>query len=126
MDPITSTMIAALSVMGSEFVKSSVKDAYDELKSVIRRRWGEATPLTKAVDDLEANPTSKGQALVLEEKVSETHAAQDPDVMKAVARLVAELKEVGAKVISGRDTYIGNEISNSPNAHIGPSDGGSR
>src|SRR5689334_18100402 len=98
MDPITSTIIAALSVMGSEFVKSSVKDAYDELKAVIRGKWGEAAPLAKAVDDLQANPKSKGQALVVEEKVSETCATKDADIMQAVARLVGELQKVGTHV----------------------------
>jgi len=126
MDPITSTIVAALSVMGSEVVKSSVKDAYDQLKAVIRRKWGEAGPLSKAVDDLQANPKSKGQALVLEEKVSETKAAENADVMKAVETLVAALKEAGTAIRSGRDTYISNDIINSPGAHIGPEGGESR
>jgi hypothetical protein len=120
MDPITSTIVAALSVMGSEFVKSSVKDAYDGLKTVIRRKWGEGGSLAKAIEELQANPNSKGQALVLEEKVSETNAAKDADVMQAVSSLLAQLKEAGIAVQAGGDIYIGNEIINSERAHIGP------
>jgi hypothetical protein len=40
MDPITTAIIAALPVLASELVKSSVKDAYAGLKAVILRKWG--------------------------------------------------------------------------------------
>ena len=36
MDPITTAILAVLQVIGSEVIKSSVKDAYDGLKAVIR------------------------------------------------------------------------------------------
>jgi hypothetical protein len=108
MDPITTAIVAAVPALASDLVKSSVKDAYDGLKAVIRRKWGEAGPLAKAVDDLEANPKSKGQALVLEERVAESKAADDTDVMHALANLVSELKEA----------RIGGEAVGSINVHI--------
>jgi hypothetical protein len=40
MDPITTAIVAALPAMASDLVKSSVKDTYDGLKAVIRRKWG--------------------------------------------------------------------------------------
>jgi Asp-tRNA(Asn)/Glu-tRNA(Gln) amidotransferase A subunit family amidase len=126
MDPITSTIVAALPVIGSEFVKSSVRDAYDQLKTVIHRKWGKEAPIAKAVDDLQANAKSKGQELVLQQRVSETNADKDPGVMEAVEKLIAELKEAGTTIISGRDTYEGNNIINSQNSQIGPREGGSR
>jgi hypothetical protein len=109
MDPITTSIIATLPAIASDLVKSSVKDAYDGLKAVIRRKWGEAGPLAKAVEDLEANPKSKGQALVLEERVAEMRAAEDTEVMQALARLVSQLKEAN----------IGGEAVGSINVHIG-------
>ena len=51
-------------------VKSGVKDAYEGLKAVIRRKWGEAAPISKAIAAIEEDPTSKAQAAVLEEKVA--------------------------------------------------------
>jgi hypothetical protein len=124
MDPITSTIVSALSVMGSEFLKSSVKDSYDELKAVIRNKWGATAPLTKAVEELQANPNSQGQKLVLEERVADTKAAEDGDVMQAVTKLVAKLKEHSSATMSGRDTFVGDYIDNkiigSEGSHIGP------
>jgi hypothetical protein len=60
MDPITTTILAALGVMGSEAIKSGVKDAYDNLKAVIRCKWGETAPISKAIGE---EPTSKPQAV---------------------------------------------------------------
>jgi hypothetical protein len=108
MDPITTAIVAALPALASDLVKSSVKDAYDGLKAVIRRKWGEAGPLAKAVKDLEANPKSKGQALVVEERVAESKAAEDADVMRALAKLVNELKEanIGGEAVSAINIHI--------------------
>ena len=101
-DPITAAILAALPALASDLVSSAVKDAYAGLKAIIRRKWGDASPVAKAVEALEADPKSKGQAAVLAEKVEASKAAEDPEIMKAVAALVAELKEV----------KTGGEISN--------------
>jgi hypothetical protein len=108
MDPITTAIVAALPAIASDLVKSSVKDAYDGLKAVIRRKWGEVGPLSKAVGDLEANPNSKGQTLVLEEKVAEAKAVEDPEVIQALATLVAELKEakIGGEALANINIHV--------------------
>ena len=53
MDPITTTILAVLGTIGSEVVKSGVKDAYESLKAVIRRKWGEAAPISKVICAIE-------------------------------------------------------------------------
>jgi hypothetical protein len=108
MDPITTAIVAALPAVASDLVKSSIKDAYEGLKAVIRRKWGEAAALAEAVEDLEANPKSKGQTLLLEEKVADAKATEDTEVMQALAKLVTELKEAN----------IGGEAVGSINVHI--------
>jgi hypothetical protein len=95
MDPITTAIVAALPALASDLIKSSVKDAYAGLKAIIRRKWGDASPLAKSLDALEANPKSKGQAEVLAEHVAAVHAEADSDVMKALVRLVDELTKEG-------------------------------
>jgi hypothetical protein len=96
MDPITAAIVAALPALASGLVESTVKDAvkdaYDGLKSVIRRKWGETSPMAKSLDDLEANPKSKGRAAVLAEDVASVNATADSEVMQALAKLVDELK----------------------------------
>ena len=95
MDPITTTILAALGVMGSEVIKSGVKDAYENLKGVIRRKWGDAAPISKAIAAIEEDPQSKAQAAVLEEKVAAVKATADAEVAQALHELVEQMKSQG-------------------------------
>jgi hypothetical protein len=95
MDPITTTILAALGVMGSEVIKSGVKDAYEGLKAVIRRKWGEGAPISKAIVALEEDPQSKAQAAVLEEKVGQVKANDDAEVAQALYKLIQQMKTDG-------------------------------
>lgn len=92
-DPITTAVVAALPALASDVVKSAVKDAYDALRAVIRRRWGEASPVARAVEALESDPSSREHASALQEKIADIKATEDPDVMKALAKLVVSLKK---------------------------------
>jgi hypothetical protein len=124
-DPITTTILAALGVMGSELIKSGVKDAYETLKSVIRRKWGADAPISKAVTALEEDPTSKAQAGVLEEKVAAVKATDDAEVAQALRALVEQMKThgVGGEAVSRiRFNMSGGVIqgvAGAENVHIG-------
>lgn len=95
MDPITATILAALPALASDVVKSSVKDAYEGLKAVIRRKWGDTAPISKAISALEGDPNSKAQAAVLEEKVGAVKAADDPEIALALQKLIEQMKAHG-------------------------------
>src|SRR5947209_14389649 len=95
MDPITTAILAALPALSSDVVRSGVKDAYEGLKAVIRRKWGEAAPISKAISALEEDPNSKAQAAVLEEKVSAVKAAEDVEVAQALHQLIEQMKTHG-------------------------------
>ena len=95
MDPITAAIVAALPALASDMAKSGVKDAYDGLKAVIRRKWGDTAPISKAISALEADPKSKAQAAVVEEKVEAVKANEDADVLEALRALVEQLKTEG-------------------------------
>jgi hypothetical protein len=95
MDPITTAILAVLQVAGSEVVKAGVKDAYEGLKVVIRRKWGEAAPISKAISAIEEDPTSKADAAVLEEKVVAVKASADAEVAQALHDLVERMKTEG-------------------------------
>jgi hypothetical protein len=101
-DPITTAILAALSVMGSEVIKSGVKDAYEGLKAVIRRKWGEGAPISRAIAALEEDPQSKAQAAVLEEKVGQVRATDDGEVAQALHKLIEQMKTdgVGAEAVA--------------------------
>ena len=95
MDPVTTAILAVLPALASDMVKSGLKDAYDALKAVIRRKWGDAAPISKAIAAVEEDPSSKAQAAVLEEKVGAVKAAEDADVARALHQLVEQMKTHG-------------------------------
>ena len=95
MEPITAAILAALPALATDTVKSTVKDAYDGLKAVIRRKWGDAGPITEAIISLEEDPNSKVQSAVLEEKILAAKAAEDAEVIQALHQLVEQLKTHG-------------------------------
>jgi disulfide oxidoreductase YuzD len=84
MDPITAAVLAALPALASDVVKSGIKDAYEGLKAVIRRKWGDDAPISKAIVAVEADPNSKAHAAVLEEKVRAAGAAENVEVVQAL------------------------------------------
>lgn len=102
MDPITTAILAALPALATDLVKTGIKDAYDGLKAVIHRKWGEGAPISKAITAVEEDPTSKAQAAVLEEKVAAVNAVSDSEVVQALHRLLEQLREhqVGGDAIS--------------------------
>jgi hypothetical protein len=95
MDPITTAILAVLPSLASETVKSAVSDSYNALKAVIRRKWGDAGPITKAISALEADPKSKAQATVLAEKISDAQATNDVEVAQVLHQLVEQMKAHG-------------------------------
>ncbi|MGO1077256.1 hypothetical protein [Inquilinus sp. CA228] len=95
MDPITTAILAILPALASDMIQSGVKDAYEALKAVIRRKWGDAAPVSEAITAIEEDPTSKAQAAVLEEKVAAANVAEDPDVLEALRQLVEQMKAHG-------------------------------
>jgi len=125
MDPITTTILAALGMMGSELIKSGVKDAYDNLKAVIRRKWGETAPISKAITAIEEDPESKAQAAVLEEKVAAVEATADAEVTQALHELVEQLKANGiggeavARIQFNMSGGVVQGVAGAENVHIG-------
>jgi hypothetical protein len=95
MDPITTAIVAALTALASDLVKSAVNDTYAALKAVIQRKWGEGSPVSKAVDALEVAPKSKGPAAALAEQLAVVNAIGDPEILQALAKLVDALKNEG-------------------------------
>ena len=103
MDPITTAILAVLPALASDVVKAGVKDAYEGLKAVIRRKWGETAPISKAITAIEEDPKSKAQAAVLEEKVGSVKATEDIEVAQALHQLVEQMKThgIGGEAVAG-------------------------
>jgi len=91
MEPITAAIVALLPELATNTVKSVVKDAYEALKAVIRRKWGDSGPI-KAISALEEDPKSEAQAAVVQEKILAAKANEDAEVLQALHQLVEQMK----------------------------------
>jgi len=122
MEPITAAILAALS---SDVVKSGISDAYEGLKAIIRRKWGDSAPINKAITALEEDPKSKAQAAVLEEKVAAVKATDDSEVAQALHQLVEQMKSKGvggeavAKIQFNMSGGVVQGIAGAENVQIG-------
>lgn len=116
MDPITAAVLAVLPAIASDVAKDAVRDAYAALKAVIRRKWGDAAPLARAIDAIEADPDSKALAAVLEEKVAETSADRDKEVIEALQTLLKRMQAEG--VASEAAARISVTVSGSGNQGV--------
>jgi hypothetical protein len=93
MEPITLTaIVAALSAGvatgGGKVVENAMVDAYQRLKAVLKRKFGDDSVVVEAVDKLEQKPDSEGRKGVLQEEAAAVGVDQDPDVRKAAQELL--------------------------------------
>jgi hypothetical protein len=111
MDPITTAIVAVLAagVTGgaSELGKKAIVDSYEALKSLLRTKFGAASHVVKAVEDLEGTPDSKGRQVTLQEEVGKAHADQDPDIRQAAQQLLDRLHS-----LPGGEQHVQQAIGN--------------
>ena len=105
MDAILTAIIAALGKL-SETV---VKDGYEALKAVIRRKFGKESDLSDAIDELEQKPTSSGRKVTLKEELEAAKADQDAEVIQAAKALLEKIKELPGGQQSVHQTVTGNQ-----------------
>jgi 3-methyladenine DNA glycosylase/8-oxoguanine DNA glycosylase len=105
MDAILTAIFAALGKL-SETV---VKDGYEALKAVIRRKFGKDSDLSDAVEKLEKNPTSSGRKETLKEELVAAKADQDTEIVQAAQALLEKIKALpGGKQLI-QQTVSGNQ-----------------
>jgi 3-methyladenine DNA glycosylase/8-oxoguanine DNA glycosylase len=105
MDAILTAIIAALGKLS----ETAVKDGYDAIKAIIRRKFGKDSDLSDAVEKLEKNPTSTGRKETLKEELATAKADQDTEVTKAAQALLENIKDLpgGQHII--QQTVTGNQ-----------------
>jgi hypothetical protein len=86
METFVASLVAALAAT-KDTATQGVKDAYAGIRKYIADRYAMA-PL----DALEKNPQSKGQKLVVQEKLEEAGADNDPELPALAASFVETLK----------------------------------
>jgi hypothetical protein len=95
-DIVTNAIVAALSagaVAGAtDTAKSAIADAYQGLKSLIKKKFGHDSEAAEAIDKLEAKPDSDGKKQVLAEELKAVDSASDPELVSAAQSLLSLIK----------------------------------
>jgi hypothetical protein len=98
MEPFIVSLVSALAAgaiaAAKDTATQAVKDAYDRVREYIKDRYAKVR-----LDDLEEEPHSKGQQLVVQEKLENAGAEDDPALPKLVANLIEALKAQAPDVV---------------------------
>ena len=90
MEAILGAIFGAL----TSLAEPAIKDAYEGLKSVIKKRFGNDSDVLEAIQELEAKPDSEARKAVVKEELDVISAGEDPDVVAAASQLVERIREV--------------------------------
>ena len=101
MDTITTAIIAGLAGIS----KDAIKDSYNALKGACKKKFGETSDLSEAIDRLEKKPDSEGRQTTLQEEVGTANAHEDAEIIQLAQALLEKLKEQSS---AQKTTTIGN------------------
>jgi hypothetical protein len=96
MDPVSvivAAWAAAAPMVAQGLCKEVVSDGYKKLKKLIHDATGSDSPVTKALAAVEAEPDSRGQQIVLSEKISQAGLAEHPEIVNAAQALLDRVKQ---------------------------------
>ena len=93
-ETIVAAIVGAVSAGATETGKKVVGDAYDGLKSLIKKRFGEGSEAAVAVEKLEAKPDSDGRKATLGEELEAVGAGTDKELVSAAEALLAKIREL--------------------------------
>ena len=95
MDPVTTAIVAALAAGATSGVteagKKAIVDAYEALKTLLKKKFGHESELVKSVESLETRPDSTSRKNVLQEEVIAAKADQDPDILQTAQALLNQI-----------------------------------
>jgi hypothetical protein len=97
MEPVTTTIAAAVALGAAESLKdvaaAAVKDSYSALKKLIQDRYGNNEDVIDAVDYVAKKPEAAPRRQMLETALKEVGADKDQELAQLAQQLLAALKE---------------------------------
>src|ERR1700674_4390428 len=91
MEPFTASLVGALAAgavaAAKDTASQAIKDAYAGIRKYIKDRYAAVQ-----LEALEKEPDSKGQQLVVQEKLKKADADKDPELPKLLKQFVEALK----------------------------------
>lgn len=95
MDPVTTAIIAGATAGAAagatELAKTAIMDAYNGLKALIRKKFGETSDLTSAIAALESKPDSAARQAMVKEEVAASGATKDDAIVSAAKQMLANI-----------------------------------
>jgi hypothetical protein len=88
MSAIAAALAAGAATGATDTAKKAITDAYDGLKSIIKKKFGSDSEAVHAIDKLEAKPDSEGRRLTLSEELETIDAGSDPELTAAAQSLL--------------------------------------
>src|SRR4051794_33978936 len=96
MEPVSTAIIAALSAGAASGVtdvaKKAIVEGYNDLKTLISKKFGTNTDVTEAIAELQAKPESPGRQQTVAEELNAVHASTDPELLHAAQSLLELIK----------------------------------
>lgn len=103
MDPVTIAIIAAISAGvasgGGKVAEQALVDAYEGLKGLLKKKFGEPSKVVTSVAELEENPESDARKGVLREEIKKVKADEDEEICK----VAKELENLLEKNLEGKE-----------------------
>ncbi len=84
MELVLTAILGALTKLSD----TAVRDAYEGLKGMIRRKFGGDSALADAVDGVEKKPDSEARKGVLKEELADGEVDGDPELLAAAKALI--------------------------------------
>ncbi len=89
---IVAALTAGVSAGVGKVGENVIADAYQGLKGLLKRKFGENSEVVKAAETIEEDPGSEWRKGMLEEKAKVAGVDQDPEVRRVAEELLEQLK----------------------------------
>jgi len=118
MEPISAAIVAAV----AKLAEPGIRDAYNALKIVIKRKFGAKHEVVDAVEAVESHPDSAGRAATLNEEVVKAGGQTDAEVLAATQALmkVLEAQPGGTRIVQNVKGNHNVVAARDANVNFGP------
>ena len=98
MDPVTTAIMIGAA---NGTANATIAQAYNALKSVFTRKFGDQSEIVRAVESVEMRPSSTNRQGILAEEVQAAGADKDVEVLQVVTRLLEAIQNTALRQAQG-------------------------